>query len=312
MYPGMPPIDCVRRKLAGALALAPIMATLRAHAQSPLPSVVTRPIPATGEALPVVGLGTWQAFDVANDASGKREAAETLRTLLAAHLRVIDTSPMYGSAEAVAGELLEQADPAKSAFIATKVWTTGADAGRRQIDQSFRLLRRDRIDLIQVHNLLDADMQLSTLQQLKKAGRIRYLGITHYTASAHAALTRYIERGGIDFVQVNYSLAEREADARVLPAAAEHGVAVLINRPLGEGVVLKRLGKRELSPLALELGCTSWAQFALKYIISHPAVTCVIPGTRNPRHMLDNATAMSGAMPDAATREKMAAEFDRG
>ena len=286
------------------------MTTVRAHAE-PLPSLVTRSIPATGEALPAVGLGTWQAFDVSNDATGKREAAETLRTFMAAHLRVIDTSPMYGSAEAVAGELLEQADPAKTAFVATKVWTTGADAGRRQIENSFRLLQRDRIDLIQVHNLVDVDTQLSTLQQMKKDGRIRYVGITHYTASAHAALVRRIERGGIDFVQVNYSLAEREADARVLPAAAEHKVAVLINRPLGEGSVLQRLRNRELSPLAQELGCTSWAQFALKYIISHPAVTCVIPGTRNPRHMLDNAGAMSGVIPDAATRPKMAAEFDR-
>jgi len=308
----MQPYDPVRRSLLGALALAPLMAVPRAHAESTLPGLVTRPIPATGEALPVVGLGTWQAFDVASDASGKSEAAETLRTFMAAHLRVIDTSPMYGGAEAVAGELLEQADPAQTAFVATKVWTTGADAGRRQIDQSFRLLRRDRIDLLQVHNLVDAETQLSTLQQLKKAGRIRYLGITHYTASGHAALVRHIERGGIDFVQVNYSLAEREAAARVLPAAAEHGVAVLINRPFAEGAVLQRLGKGGLSPLAQELGCTSWAQFALKYIISHPAVTCVIPGTRNPRHMLDNASAMSGDIPDAATRARMAGEFDRG
>lgn len=307
----MQPFDPVRRSLAGALALAPLMATLRARAAPSLASLLTRPIPASGEALPMVGLGTWQAFDVANDATGKREAAETLRTFMAAHLRVIDTSPMYGSAEAVAGELLEQADPGKTAFVATKVWTSGADAGRRQIENSFRLLRREHIDLIQVHNLVDADTQLSTLQQLKKQGRIRYIGITHYNASAHAALVRYLEGGGIDFVQVNYSLAEREADTRVLPAAAAHKVAVLINRPLGEGSVLQRLRNRELSPLAQELGCTSWAQFALKYIISHPAVTCVIPGTRNPRHMLDNATAMSGAMPDPATRAKMAAEFDR-
>src|SRR5262249_53097026 len=158
----------------------------------------------------------------------------------------------------------------------TKVWTSGADAGRRQIENSFRLLRRDRLDLVQVHNLLDAETHLSTLRQLQKSGRVRYIGVTHYTASAHTALVRCIERGGIDFVQVNYPLVGREAERPVLPAALAHQVAVLITRPFGEGAVLRRVRDKPLPPLAPDVGATTWAQFALKWIVSHPAVTCAI------------------------------------
>jgi aryl-alcohol dehydrogenase-like predicted oxidoreductase len=289
---------------AGALSARGLPA-LAASAQ-----ILSRAIPGSGEKLPAVGLGTWQAFDVKSDAGARRDATETLRTFIAEGLRVIDTSPMYGSAEATVGELLNPIDGGRSAFIATKVWTNGADAGRRQIENSFRLLQRDRLDLIQVHNLVDADTQLPTLASLKRDGRLRYVGVSHSNASAHATLVKYIERGTLDFVQVNYSLMEREAQRTVLPAAIAHGVAVLINRPLADGALLARVRGRELAPLAKEIGATTWAQFALKWILGHPAVTCVIPGTRNPAHLLDNIGAARGAMPDDSTRARMAALFD--
>jgi len=288
---------------AGALVARPLLSA------TPAMDVITRKIPSSGEALPIIGLGTWQAFDIRNDSTARADAARTLRVFFEQGLRVIDTSPMYGAAEGVVGELLA-GEPSPGAFVATKVWTTGADAGRRQIEASFRLLRRERLDLIQVHNLVDLDTQLKTLMQLKHEGRIRYIGVTHYTASAHAALVRSIERGGIDFVQVNYSLAERDADKTVLPAAAAHGVAVLVNRPLGEGAILARTRAHALPEFAGEIGVATWAQFALKWILGHPAVTCVIPGTRNPKHLLDNAGAGSGALPDAALRARMVAAFE--
>jgi diketogulonate reductase-like aldo/keto reductase len=304
--------DSTRRRVLHSLALAGagVMIAPRTMLASEAQRPVARTIPRSGESLPLIGLGTWQAFDIASDINARAEAADTLRAFIGAGLRAIDTSPMYGRAEAVVGELLEPIDREHSAFIATKVWTSGADAGRRQIENSFRLLRRKTIDLIQVHNLLDADAHLSTLLQMKRDGRVRYVGVTHYTASAHAALVKYIERGDIDFVQVNYSLQEREAEGMVLPAAAAHRVAVLINRPLGEGAILARVRGRELPAWAKELGCASWAQFALKWIIAHPAVTCVIPGTRNPAHLLDNIGAGSGVMPDTGMRARMAEYFD--
>lgn len=302
-------IDRVRRDLIRAAALAGTFlpfAGARTLVATPMES---RAIPRSGEKLPVIGLGTWQAFDIANDDKARADATATLRNFIAKELRVIDTSPMYGRAEAVVGELLEEIDAARTAFVATKVWTSGADAGRRQIEKSFQLLRRAKVDLIQVHNLLDADAHLKTLAELKRDGRIRYFGVTHYTASAHADLVKYIEHGTIDFVQVNYSLAEREAENRVLPAAAANKVAVLINRPLAEGALLTRVRGKDLPPWASEIGVTTWAQFALKWIIGHPAVTCVIPGTRNPAHLADNIAAGTGLLPDAPMRKRMADYF---
>jgi diketogulonate reductase-like aldo/keto reductase len=296
------------RTLAVAGCAPALLRWLPAHAEDA--AMITRTIPVSGEALPVVGLGTWQAFDIRGDADARRDATQTLREFLAAGLRVIDSSPMYGAAEAVVGELLEPLDTKQSAFIATKVWVSGAEAGRRQIENSYRLLRRKTLDLILVHNLLDLDAHLPTLAQFKREKRLRYVGVTHYTASAHAALVRAIERGGIDFVQVNYALSEREAEKTVLPAAAANKVAVLINRPLGEGAVLARVRGKPLPPIAADVGATTWAQLALKWIIGHPAVTCVIPGTRNPRHLLDNAAAGRGIVPDAALRARIAEAFD--
>ena len=290
---------------AGALAWRAIPA-LAEHGK-----LLMRAIPSSGEALPVIGLGTSQTFDfdIRGDADTRKAAAETLRVMLDAGLSVIDTSPMYGRAEAVLGELLAEVDPGHRAFIATKVWTHGADAGRRQIDNSFRLLRRDKIDLIQVHNLVDVDTQLANLQQLKHDGRIRYVGVTSSRDSAHAGLVKQIERGKLDFVQVNYSLTERAAENTVLPAAAANRVAVLVNRPYSRAGLFDRVRGKPLPAIAAEIGATTWAQFALKWIVAHPAVTCAIPGTNNPKHMLDNIQAGIGAMPDAAMRAKMAAAF---
>jgi aryl-alcohol dehydrogenase-like predicted oxidoreductase len=305
-------LDPVRRRVVSALAAAGagalLMRTIPAVAERM--QILSRAIPKSGESLPVIGLGTWQEFDIGDDAGKRKEAEDTVRTFVSEGLRVVDTSPMYGSAEAVAGELFDAIDTNRKAFIATKVWTSGAESGRRQIENSFRLLRRERLDLIQVHNLRDADAHLSTLAQLKHDGRVRYVGVTHYNASGHAELVRYIERGDIDFVQVNYSLLEREAETSVLPAALANHVAVLINRPLAQGALFGRVRGRALPPIATDAGATTWAQFALKWIVAHPAVTCVIPGTRNPAHLLDNVGAGQGVMPDAAMRAKMLAAFD--
>jgi aryl-alcohol dehydrogenase-like predicted oxidoreductase len=296
------------RSLAGAAAGMLAWQAMPAAERAPM---LRRAIPRSGETLPVIGLGTSQTYDFdIHDAETRKAAAETLRVFLDAGQTVIDTSPMYGRAEAVLGELLAEVDSRQRAFIATKVWTTGADAGRKQIDDSFRLLRRERIDLIQVHNLVDVDTQLATLQQLKRDGRIRYVGVTASRDPAHADLVKQIERGTLDFVQVNYSLTERAAENTVLPAAAANRVAVLVNRPYSKAGLFDRVKGRPLPAIAAEIGAATWAQFALKWIVSHPAVTCAIPGTNNPQHMLDNIEAGIGALPDAAMRVKMATAFE--
>lgn len=273
-------------------------------------TMLRRTIPSSGEPLPAVGCGTWQTFDVGRDASAQARLAQVLQVLFDAGGSVIDSSPMYGSAEQVVGDVLASMHARDRAFLATKVWTSGRREGIAQMEQSLARFRTDRIELMQVHNLVDWKTQLDTLAGWKREGRVRYVGVTHYTASAHGALVRYIERGAVDFVQVNYSLVERDAEKTVLPAALAHKVAVLINRPFGEGVVLRHVRDKPLPPFAPELGATTWAQLALKWIVAHAAVTCAIPGTRNPAHLLDNIGAGQGAMPDAAMRAKIEAAFD--
>ena len=273
------------------------------------PALLTRPIPSTGEPLPAVGLGTWQAFDVAGDAAAIDEARATLRALVAAGGRLIDSSPMYGSAESVAGELVSELGIRDRLFVATKVWTEGRNAGRAQMDASMKKLRVERLDLMQVHNLVDSGTHLETLREWKAAGRVRYVGVTHYHAGAHAALETIVRSGEVQFVQVNYSIAEPEAERRLLPVAADKGVAVVVNRPFAEGAMFRSVKGKPLPPLAAELGCESWAQLFLKWILSHPAVTAAIPGTRNPRHLADNLAAATGPMPDAAARRRIAEHF---
>lgn len=291
--------------LGSGLIAMPYLPPLRAA------TTLQRPIPRDGSLLPVIGLGTWQAFDIdAADAAANAEATATLQRLINQPRRVIDTSPMYGRAEAALGRLLSTVDTQRQSFIATKVWTTGAKEGRAQIEQSFRLLGRDVIDLMQVHNLLDYATHLATLQSLKREQRIRYIGATHYTASAHKDLVRVIDSGAVDVVQINYSLLERDAAKTVLPAAAANGVAVLINRPFAEGAVFGKTRGKPLPDWAATIGCTSWAQFALKFILAETAVTCAIPGTRNPKYLADNLAAGDTPAPDAATALRMAAYFD--
>ncbi|HKW91672.1 MAG TPA: aldo/keto reductase [Methylomirabilota bacterium] len=237
------------------------------------------------------------------------QAKETLRVLAEAGGRVIDSSPMYGSAETVTGRLATELGLASKLFVATKVWTSGRQAGIRQMEDSMRKLRVERLDLMQVHNLVDVTTHLTTLRDWKAAGRVRYLGITHSHAEAHAELERLIEPGGIDFVQINYSLAEPEAERRLLGVAADRGTAVIVNRPFAQGAMLGRVKGRALPEWARGAGCASWAQLFLKWILGAPAVTCVIPGTRNPRHMADNLGAAVGPPPDAALRRRIAEHY---
>ena len=254
--------------------------------------------------LPKIGLGTWQTFDVGTDAAARAQLREVLRIFAGAG-KVIDSSPMYGSSESVAGDLIAELGLRERLFIATKVYTSGRDAGIQQMETSFKRLRVKRMDLMQVHNLVDVATHTETLKQWKEKGRVRHIGITHYTASAYAEVERWLQTGAYDFVQINYSLAERDAEKRLLPLAAERKVAVIINRPFAEGALFRRTKGKALPPWAAELGIASWAQYFLKWIVSHPAVTCAIPGTGRPEHMRDNLAAAQGPLPDAATRKKM-------
>jgi diketogulonate reductase-like aldo/keto reductase len=265
----------------------------------------TRLIPATSERLPVIGCGTYRTFDVGAAPNERAPLLAVLKALFAAAGSVIDSSPMYGTAERVVGDLLVQTQNRSRAFLATKVWTNGQQAGIEQINRSFELLQDRRIDLIQVHNLLDWKVQLSTLRDLKRAGRIRYLGITHYSASAYAEVEAVLRSEALDFLQVNYAMNDTAAERRILPLAADRGVAVIVNQPFGGGGLLRDLLRRPLPSWAQEIDCQSWAQVLLKFALSHPAVTCVIPGTGRPEHMVDNIGAGFGRMPDAALRARM-------
>ncbi len=247
----------------------------------------TRTIPSTKEALPVIGLGTYRVLDVAPDSAEYRELPAVLDALFAAGGRVIDSSPMYGRAEQTTGELLAARNLRDKAFIATKVWTQGKDAGIAQMENSFRLLRTDRIDLMQIHNLVDWRTHLPTLRKWKEQGRIRYIGITHYTSSAYDAVEAALKAEPFDFLQINYAIDDRDAEKRILPLARDKGVAVLCNRPFGGGGLLRRLKDKPLPAWAADVGATSWAQLALKFVIANPAITCAIPGTGNPKNMRD-------------------------
>jgi diketogulonate reductase-like aldo/keto reductase len=308
--------DRVRISRRGLLRLmaaaAAASGSMRPSAAGAAPSILTRPIPSSGETLPAVGLGTWQTFDVGAPAAEREPRRDVLRRFVELGGRVIDSSPMYGAAEAVVGELAAELGVVDKLFVATKVWTSGKSAGIAQMEQSIRLLRKPKLDLMQIHNLVDWRTHLATLREWKKAGRIRYLGVTHYTSSAYDELERVL-RGevGLDFVQLNYSLGEREAERRILPLARERGIAVLVNRPFAEGGLFRRVRGQTLPSWAADFECASWAQFFLKWILAHPAVTCVIPATSRPEHLVDNMTAGTGALPDAKTREKMSALLAR-
>lgn len=277
----------------------------------PLP-VLLRPIPKTGETLPAVGLGTWQSFDI-SASNELAQAGQALAQLVSLGGTLVDSSPMYGRAEAVVGTLAADLALHKRLFVATKVWTTGRREGMRQMEDSIAKLRTDLkgpLDLMQVHNLVDVDTHLATLRDWQQAGRVRYIGITHYNAGAHVELERLVKKGGFDFLQINYSLAEPQAGARLLPAARDAGIAVIINRPFAEGAMFNRVRGKKLPDWAQTIGASTWGQVFLKWILADPASTCVIPGTRNPAHVADNLAAARGPLPDDALRARISADFN--
>lgn len=282
-----------------------------AGAASTLPKgpILTRRIPSSGEMIPVIGLGTWQTFDVGRASTERQPLEEVLGAFSAMGGKLIDSSPMYGNSEEVVGELHSKLGLRQKLFIATKVWTQGKDAGLRQMEDSMRKLRAEPIDLMQVHNLVDVGTHLDTLTEWKRQGRVRYIGVTHYTASAHDAVAQVISSRTPDFIQINYSVGERDAERRLLPLAMERGVAVIANRPFAGGDLFSRLRSRALPAWAAEIDCESWAQVLLKFVISHPAITCAIPATSKVTHLRDNMKAGYGRLPDANLRSRIATEI---
>jgi diketogulonate reductase-like aldo/keto reductase len=274
--------------------------------------MATRKIPSAtnNESVPVIGMGTWNTFDVGGSSSERAPLQKVLEVFYAAGARLIDSSPMYANAEGVTGDLVQKLGKQANTFYATKVWTSGRDKGVAQIEHSLRAMKTPRLDLLQIHNLLDWRTHAETLRQLKSDGKIRYSGVTHYTVGAHSEIEAVLRAERFDFAQFNYSIGTRAAEQRLLPYCQDHNIGVLINRPFEEGGLFTRVGNRKLPGYAKEIGCTSWAQVFLKYIVSHPAVTCVIPATSRAEHMQDNLQAGFGPMPDAAMRERMAKDFD--
>jgi aryl-alcohol dehydrogenase-like predicted oxidoreductase len=262
--------------------------------------MIERAIAKTGEMLPVVGCGTWLGFDVGRTPGEFPRRGEVLDALFAAGGRTIDSSPMYGSAEQVVGDLLDGRDARGKAFLATKVWTTGRDAGIAQMERSMQLLRTPHIDLMQVHNLQDWRTHMKTMVKWKDQGRFSYIGVTHYSDGAHGELASVMREAPVDFVQFNYSLLDRNAEHELLPLAQDLGIAVIVNLPFGGGREIKRLRARPLPEWAAEIGCASWNQVALKFVLSQRAVTCVIPGTSDPVHMRENAAAGAHDPPDVS------------
>jgi diketogulonate reductase-like aldo/keto reductase len=273
--------------------------------------MLTRRMPSSsGDSIPIIGLGTWQTFDVGNAVAERARLSDVLATFATLGGKVIDSSPMYGSSEQVVGELAAALNLHPTLFIATKVWTSGKAAGIRQMEDSMRKLGVTRIDLMQVHNLIDVDTHLDTLAEWKRCGRVRYIGVTHYTSGGHDAVGRIIERPGsaLDFIQINYSVGEREAERRLLPLARDRGVAVIANRPFGGGDLIRRLSRRPVPAWAAEIDCKSWSQMLLKFVVSHPAITCAIPATSNVSHLRENMQAGDGGLPDESMRSRIAAE----
>lgn len=272
-------------------------------------SPIMRAIPSTGEKLPVIGLGSAVTFDVPPNSPKVNDVTEVITRFVKRGGKVIDSSPMYGSAESLIGQIAAKSGLTKSLFIATKVWTVGKQAGVDQMERSLQRFQTNKIDLMQVHNLIDVDIQMSTLRDWKSKGKIRYTGITFSEPKGFAEIERNMKSQKPDFVQINYSIADRGAAARILPLAQQLRMGVLINRPFGSGGVIRAVSGKPLPPWAAEFDCHSWAQFLLKWVVSHPAVTCVIPATNNPQHLEDNMGAGFGRLPDAKTRQRMAALF---
>lgn len=267
-----------------------------------------KPIPATGERLPAIGMGTWRTFNVGADPMLRDARTEVLRAFFEHGGGMIDSSPMYGSSQAVVGYGLDALGRREQTFAADKVWTSDGDATRRQVEHSAGEWRLKRFDLMQVHNLLAWREHLPTLRAMKEGGRVRYVGVTTSHGRRHDELERVMKTEPLDFVQLTYNIVDREAERRLLPLAAERGIAVIANRPFRRGHLVDRLqGRHPLPEWAGDIGCSNWPQFLLKFIVSHPAMTCAIPATTRVEHMHENMGAADGPMPDAATRRRMAA-----
>ncbi len=288
--------------VAGSLLLPPL------HAAPP--PLITRPIPSSGEAIPVIGLGSWITFNVGRDLQARAECAEVMRQFFAGGGRLIDSSPMYGSAQDVIGQALQTIKPARL-FSADKVWIGGGASGPGQIETSRRLWRVPRFDLLQVHNLLSWEEHLPQLLAMKREGRLRYVGITTSEGRRHGEIEKIMAAQPIDFVQVSYNALDRDVEQRILPLARERRIGVIVNRPFRQGDLTQALAGKPLPGWAAEIGCTSWAQALLKFIVSHPAITCAIPATSNVAHVRENLLAGSGRLPDEALRKRIAQDAER-
>lgn len=302
-----PPPDLKRRRFLGGLAAALACGPLPALAKGPAP--ILRAIPASGEQIPAIGMGSWLTFDVRDNPSSRAVRCQVLAHFFNRGGRLIDSSPMYGSSEEVIGRCLKETGQAERAFAATKVWTVGRDEGIAQMERSRRFWGVPRFDLMQIHNMLDWEAQLETLKAMKAAGRIRYIGITTSHGRRHRELEQVLAREQFDFVQFTYNVVDREAERRLLPMAAERGIAVIINRPFQGGQLFNRVWNQNLPGWAAEMDCHTWSQVLLKFVISHPAVTCAIPATSNPDHMLENMGALYGRLPEPALRRKLIKAF---
>lgn len=292
------------------LHLVPALGCAGALAQNAAPArSLSRPIPSSGEEIPVVGLGSWITFNVGNDPPARANCAEVMRNFFAAGGRLIDSSPMYGSSQGVIGEGLQKLGLPRQLFSADKVWTSSE--GSTQIEASQRLWRVPRFDLLQVHNLLEWEKQLPLLQSMKQAGQLRYVGITTSEGRRHREVEQIMRTHRIDFVQFSYSPLDREVEQRLLPLARERGIAVLVNRPFRQGALLRRLQRHPLPAWAADVDCVSWAQMVLKFIVSHPAVTCAIPATSQVAHVRENMAAASGRMPDEPLRQRIALHIEK-
>ena len=296
-------------KLIGATAASAFLpfGTSRLYAADSFP--LLRSVPKTGEKLPVIGLGSAGSFDVRPGSPQLGQLGEVLALFVKHGGKLIDSAPLYGNAESVIGDLAAKSRLRDSLFIATKVLATSVQEGTSQMERSLQLFRTRTIDLMQVHNLVDVDREMTSLREWKAKGRIRYTGITYSEDRGHGEVERVMKLQKPDFVQINYSLVDRAAARRILPLARDLGMGVIINRPFGGGGIFKEISAKPLPAWVAEFDCHSWAQFLLKWIVAHPAVTCVIPATNNPRHLEDNMGAGVGRLPDARTRERMASLF---
>lgn len=303
-------MNLTRRALIGAIGAGAAAAILRPFSALAQAAPLTKPVPSSGERLPVVGLGSWITFNVGDDPELREECTAVMRAFFAAGGRMIDSSPMYGSSQAVIGHGLTQLGRPSALFATDKVWTSSGSEGPEQIEESRAHWGVRRFDLLQVHNLLAWEDHLPALLAMKAEGRLRYVGITTSEGRRHEELEKIMASRPIDFVQVTYNVIDREVEDRILPLAQDRGIAVIANRPFQQGALLQRLRRHSLPPWAPEVGATNWAQFILKFIVSHPAVTCAIPATSQVSHVKENMAAATGSLPNAGMRGRMVAHVE--